>query len=462
MRSTLSFVMTKSRPRSPFSSEEPEARSPRSPSSIRAGNLVRGARSFIVPLILLVARGASGDVAVPQRVLNPVSAAEAWNVIRLAAGNVDRLLNEQRPLEIAEQISLCSPALRVLARHLVKPGSPSGADDVTTRAYRAVNLMARESMADNLVGAQNVFVEFKKCLNEMERDFDPSVVKSEIYSCPDHPDTLSTEAGTKCDRCGRTLQVRRIPYSFIYVKPDKPSLKLSAHLDAPLQAGREARGRIRLKTVEGRPVAVSDLLVTHSLPIHLLIIGPDERDFHHRAPVATATDGEFEFSFTPALPGPYRVWAGVVPAATGLQEYPFADLPTGREAPPGRDENEVFAGIAGGLRFQLSIVAGQGFGARAGRIQMIRIDIADADGRLVQRLEPLMNAFAHLTGFYADGEAVIQIHPTGGDILREDLRGGPTLAFKFFAPRSGLLKLYCQVRVDGREIVVPFAINVRD
>lgn len=93
---------------------------------------------------------------------------------------------------------------------------------------------------------------------------------------------------------------------------------------------------------------------------------------------------------------------------------------------------------------------------------MIRIDVADADGRPVQRLEPLLNAFAHLTGFYPDGEAVIQIHPTGGDILREDLRGGPTLAFKFFAPRSGLLKLYCQVRVDGREIVVPFAINVRD
>lgn len=420
-------------------------------------------RIVIAPLVVLALAGASADVPVPERVLNPPSAAEAWNVIRLATENVERLIEEKRPLEIAEQISLCSPALRVLARATTAGGAASTGSDPFSRAYRSVNLIARESLADNLTGAQNVFAELKKALAEMQRGFAPAVVKGEIYHCLEHPETIATKPGSECDRCGRALRARRIPYSVIYVKPGKPTLKLTARVDAPLKPGSTAQGTIQLHTLDGQPVALEDLLVTHTRPIHLLLSGPDQKDFHHAAAAATATAGEFRFAFTPALPGSYRLWAGVVPAATGLQEYLFADLPAALQPPPAeKDEKELFATAADGLKFQLFITASQGFAAREGRTQMLRIDVADADGKPVRKLEPLMNAFAHLIGFYADGQTVVQLHPTGGDILRQELRGGPSLTFKFYAPKAGLLKLYCQVRVDGREIVAPLAIRVRE
>jgi hypothetical protein len=54
----------------------------------------------------------------------------------------------------------------------------------------------------------------------------------------------------------------------------------------------------------------------------------------------------------------------------------------------------------------------------------------------------------------------VHIHPEGGDILRDDLRGGPMMSFKFYPPRAGFLRLFCQVVVNGKTIFAPFNVNV--
>jgi hypothetical protein len=72
-----------------------------------------------------------------------------------------------------------------------------------------------------------------------------------------------------------------------------------------------------------------------------------------------------------------------------------------------------------------------------------------------------VNAFAHITGFYDDGQTVLRLHPVGGDILREDLRGGPWLTFKIYPPQPGYLRLFCQLRIDGRAITAPLGIHIR-
>ncbi|MES2571534.1 MAG: hypothetical protein V4710_15955 [Verrucomicrobiota bacterium] len=50
--------------------------------------------------------------------------------------------------------------------------------------------------------------------------------------------------------------------------------------------------------------------------------------------------------------------------------------------------------------------------------------------------EPVMNAFAHLIGFYNDYQTVVHLHSSGGDILTPEARGGPSLGFQFFHPRQ--------------------------
>ena len=89
--------------------------------------------------IVLLAMSVMADMPLPPQVTNPLSAAEAWNVIRLATDNVERLVRESRPLEIASQVSLLSPSLRVLGRSPVKAGYEQKVADGTAQAFTLVN-----------------------------------------------------------------------------------------------------------------------------------------------------------------------------------------------------------------------------------------------------------------------------------------------------------------------------------
>jgi hypothetical protein len=410
-------------------------------------------------VLLLFPLLAVGDVAVPPNVLDPQSAADAWNVLRLATGNVARLLEEKRLGEITVQISLCSPALRALE----KLGKPEDAERLRAAIGRGVALINETAIASSQADQERTTAAFQKLrevLAETAHLFEPAAVKAEIHVCPMHPDIISPDAATPCVKCGMSLLPRRIPYSFIYVTPGAPSMILTAVTSAPLQAGQKTDVTVRLQRRDGSPVLLADLLVMHTQPIHLLIVDPTLGDYHHEHPTPTGTPGEYAFAFTPMNDGPYRVWADLVPAATGLQEYPVVDLPgaaRGGTLVKGEDRLEA---TAGGLRFKLTHVKPGGGGLRAGQIANLLIAVSDADGKPVRTLEPVMNAFAHLVGFYEDFQTVVHLHPAGGDVVNPELRGGPSMGFKFYPPKAGFLRHYCQVMVAGQMIFAPFDMNI--
>lgn len=395
----------------------------------------------------------------PPRVLDPQSAPEAWNVVRLASANVAQLLGENRLGEIPVQISLCSPALRALGRY-ASPEARTRLAELTARGATAINAIAAASLAGDRTAVERELKSFQATLHEAAPLFEAAQVRADISVCPMHPDCLSPDPTAPCAKCGMHLVTRRIPYSFIYITPGQPSLVLSAKADAPLEAGRTARVEIQIRTRGGAPVPTSDLMVMHTEPIHLLIVDPSLEDYHHEHPTPTDQPGTYAFSFTPKKSASYRIFADLVPVATGVQEYPFIDLPgvaTGAAVTPAPG---TFSSLAGGLRFDLSFPGMPGAMPRAGQVQNMAITVSDADGRPVQRLEPVMNAFAHVVGFHEDYLTVVHLHPTGGDILRQDLRGGPAMGFKFFPPKPGFLRLYCQVLVDGKMIFAPFNVSV--
>jgi len=98
---------------------------------------------------------------------------------------------------------------------------------------------------------------------------------------------------------------------------------------------------------------------------------------------------------------------------------------------------------------------------QAGQTQALQLHVSDLAGQPVTGLEPLHQAFAHIHGFFTDTGSVLQLHPVGGDILRDDVRGGPALAFKIFSPEAGRLRLFVQVRIEGRVIQAPLTLMVR-
>lgn len=201
-------------------------------------------------------------------------------------------------------------------------------------------------------------------------------------------------------------------------------------------------------------------MVMHTERIHLLIEDPGLNDYHHEHLKPTATPGEYTFSFTPKKTAPYRIWADLVPTATGVQELPFADLPSTSPGGGLADTENRFSATVEGFQFSLTLAGGNSRPLQLQRARRMTVTVTDANGQPVASLEPVMNAFAHLVGFYNDYQTVVQLHPTGGDVLDEKLRGGPALSFIFFPPKAGFIRLYCQVMIGGKMLFAPFNVNV--
>ena len=297
-----------------------------------------------------------------------------------------------------------------------------------------------------------------KTLGQLESLYPADTVTAQVYICPMHPFDRHLIASDKCSVCGMSLVRRRLPASGVYQKPGEPTLKMTLK-SPPLIVGQPVTVVMHLSKPDESPVLLDDLLEVHTKRIHLLINDHSLSDYHHEHTEPVDAPGDYRFMFTPARPGPYRVWADVVPAVSGVQEYDIADLTA--ESAPGAiaDRDTRLSSIVGGRRYDLAFQT-DGSPIRAGQTVIGTITVTDSDGKGFTRLEPVMGAFAHLVGFSEDGKSVLHIHPYGKDPAGPDDRAGPGFAFKFYAPAAGFLRLYCQVRIDGHDVFAPFNLNI--
>ena len=425
-------------------------------------------RSFpqrLFALVMFVSAWFAGntlaDPIVPGNILDPKTAPEAWNVIRLAIQNIDLLIGENRLSEIPVQASFCSPSLRTLVRLATTEEAAAKAESHTTRAIEWLGAVARSAEGNSISGTKDALDKFRLVLSDIARHFDPKDMASDIFFCQAHPDFVSEKEAAPCEKCGMHLTRRRIPYSFIYMKPGEPTIRMTATQSAPIEAGKSVEINIRLEKADKSPVTADDLLLTHTQRIHLLLEDPSLGDYHHEHPAPTKTPGEYVFSFTPSKTSPYRIWADLIPAATGVQELPSADLSSsGKGAPIALLQGNSDSSSAGGYRFTLTLGKGNHIPIQARQARGMTITVTDATGKPVTNLEPIMGAFAQVAGFYGDYQTVAQPHPSGGDIVNPDLSGGPAPNFVFFPPKPGFIRLYCQVKIGGKVLLAPFIVNV--
>lgn len=399
--------------------------------------------------------GAFADLPVPPQVYNPQTPAEGWNVIRLAMGNAGRLLEENRLPEITDQVSLCSPALRALAR-----GNPS-IDEKMVVAYRNINDAAQTSLSGNRQAAELAFSRLAESLRSLEAAFAPADVQAEIFACTQHPEVLSPLPGSSCRVCAALLRVRRIPYTEICPVPKTPIARLRiSKLETVLVPGTPVTLRAHLRDAADLPISGDRLIPFHGERLLFFVTDASFREFHLLRPSSLPTE-PIELSFTPRFEGPHRLWAGLVPEQTGLVEYPWASLGDGFQPEDDSGFPDVVTAQVDGYTLSVSFAGAGGF-PRAGELSLLRLHVADSQGRPCASLEPLDRAFAHLTGFFSDGETMIRLHPLGPDILRDELRGGPWLAFKIYPSRAGFIRLFCQLKVEGRVITAPLGIHVKE
>ncbi len=417
---------------------------------------------LVIPcLVLLMAAGLRADLPLPPQVLDPQTAAEAWNVIRLSTANVDRLLREQRLDEVPQQIALCSPALRTLARSVPNLEKRPLVDEQTTLAFRQVNDIAQSGMSRLQQNCEAVFARLQATLAALRPAYAAEDVSAEIHTCPQHPEMVTPDADAPCRFCGGPLRIRRIPYTDLYAVPEVPQTQLRLE-KSEVRPGCATTLVIALQTTAGRPLTSAQLIPDHAAAVRVLLVDQALSDFHLLTPIASSKPGDFLTSFKPAKTGPYRLWAELVPEETAIAEHPFGDV--GGEFKivdrSRHDFLEALGATVEGITFQLTFAGGNGGSPKARQVSMMRLSVADAGGQPITRLEPFMNAFAQLTGIYDDGRTLLRLHPVGGDILRDDLRGGPVLSFKVYPPQPGFIRFFAQVRVDGRILTAPLGVHI--
>ena len=215
--------------------------------------------------------------------------------------------------------------------------------------------------------------------------------------------------------------------------------------------------KIKLSLIEDdSPVNASDLEVAHTEKVHLLIIDDGLEDYHHIHPDVDPEPGIYTFEWTPKKKANYRMWADLHPTSTDAQEYVIAGLTTDQKH-AAIDKTASSEATVDNYKFKLSFDEKE---LKAGKAVMGRVSITDDKGQPVRELEPIMGAYAHIVGFGDEFKNIVHIRPMGTEPSSPVDRGGPDLQFHLEPEKSGFIKLFVQVKINGKELFAPFGIQV--
>lgn len=240
---------------------------------------------------------------------------------------------------------------------------------------------------------------------------------------------------------------------------DVSPIVASVRLEQPTRAFEEARGVLILRHAEnGVPVTPEEIRETHTKKVHFLLVDSSLKDFHHLHPVPTGTAGEYAFSFTPHTSNPYTGWTDIVMEKDGSNLRLPASLPSLlRRAIPARVRPGNRALDAdSGLTFEWK----EDKPLEQGKLSDVQVTVRDAAGAVVQNLEPVLGAFAHLAGFTADGKTMIHAHPMGAAPASEQSRTNGSLHFHIQPQTAGDAQFYLQVKYNGQDITAPFGQHI--
>lgn len=249
------------------------------------------------------------------------------------------------------------------------------------------------------------------------------------------------------------------PEGIVLDAPLEPTITVTAVPEKPLTVGERARVTVKLTKPDGSPVLLDDLVEAHTEKIHLLIIDSSLTDYHHEHPKPGNAPGEYVFEFTPRKPGSYRVWADIIPAATGAQEYAISDIPASTQGEPISDRQPRYVGKSGGLRYEVSFDQPE---IRAGEAVLGTLKITRPDGSVFEQLEPLMGAYAHLVGFGEDYRSIAHVHPMGKEPTQPTDRGRGELQFHLMPSQPGLMRLFVQVQIEGKDVFIPYTLEIKE
>lgn len=243
---------------------------------------------------------------------------------------------------------------------------------------------------------------------------------------------------------------------FIPVVSARSPVVMTLKPDRPPARGEPVEFTLTLRTASGKPIGPADLIVAHTRKLHLLVVDPTLSDYQHLHPEPGRKAGEWKFTMMPSRAGDYRVFADFTPAATQRGLYAATDFNVpGTVATVMNTGNTTWQDF--GFKFELVLPPVLNAGVPADL--RFRIQSPGARKEPVP-LQPVMGAFAHLVAFDEARSGFAHLHPMETDLARPPDALRPELNFKVTIPQPGRYVIWAQVDLAGREIFVPFWVDV--
>lgn len=236
--------------------------------------------------------------------------------------------------------------------------------------------------------------------------------------------------------------------------PNAPMAMAKAETSGTFGSGKPVTVALHVTDMmSGKPMGPDAFVVAHTEKMHVPAVDPSLTDYSHSHAVPTAVPGDWSFEFTPKFNRAYHLWLDVTPVG-GAQQFVLVTVNgNGASAPVAKNMSLAASvgDISATLSFDPPLVAGQ---AALGHLQIKR------NGKPFAALEPVMGAYAHLVGIAEDWTSISHVHPMGTEPTSASDRGGPAIDFHIEPTRAGFLKLFAQIKVDGKDVFLPFGLDV--
>lgn len=243
-----------------------------------------------------------------------------------------------------------------------------------------------------------------------------------------------------------------------YEDQQESTIKVDVLLSSQAQKDKIIPTRIKLTSIkDNKEILLSDLKEVHTKKIHVLIFDQTLTDYQHVHPEPTKEPGVYEFSWSPKNEGAYKIWVDIVPLKTGKEEYVTAPLATVGSFSKAADKQLSQEAKVDNNLYSLAFDTKE---LKKGQAAMGKIKVLNKEGKDVKDLEPIMGAFAHIVAINEDFNTIAHVHPMGKEPTDEKERGGPELMFHFMPEKLGFYKIWLQIKLAGKEIFVPFGVNV--
>ena len=395
----------------------------------------------------------------------PAPIVKAWGILFQVMERFEEYVAKKALTSIHNDDILSASAISILRTENEKHLSEQSESDSALLAFtREVAALHEAGDAFDQSGSETGLDNVRTAFANMQKFYSNETLEAarnvaNRFRCPMHPEVVR-KRNDLCPKCGMPLDTLARLSPFVLPEGATPAkmIKASVETEEPLRAGVRAQGHLYLRTLLGEPVLPTDLREVHTQKIHLLIIDKSLSDYHHEHPQSGKTSGEYIFSFTPQKPGPYQVWADVQPYLTGIQEYAPAEITATTTGEILSDKSEKLTAAADGLRYKLTFESRP---LKTGEPVAGKLRITREDGTPVTELEPVMEAFAHLVAFHADGKTVLHMHSKSAQRLTPNDRGGPELEFQFYSAKRGFYRLFAQAQIKGEQKFAPFGLVVQ-